>query len=178
VQPLFLSEEWQAKIPYIKPLRILSAEWVEIHLEDRNLNFENQNTKKQILFASPDSGLLPMLKFLLVADGFWVVVENEIKKAIESIEWRRPDLILFDLPGLANDKAGTFSAIREMQSHPPMVFLVEPQFLCLAAGQMAKNGTCRFITKPIDYQKLRNFLRLTPAPAPDLNKMLIAAESM
>lgn len=141
------------------------------------MNFENQDTKKQILVASSDSDLLPMLNFLLVADGFRVVAENGIKKAIDSLEWRRPDLLLFDLPVSTRDNAGTFSAIREMQPHLPIIFLVEPQSLSLA-GPLAKNGTRKFVTKPIDYHELRKHLRLTPAPAPDLSKMLITAESI
>lgn len=141
------------------------------------MNFENQDIKKQILFASPDSHLLPVLKFLLVADGFRVVVENEIKKAIDSLEWRKPDLVLLDLHVLVKENTSIFSAIREMQSHLRIIFLVEPQFLSWA-GQLAKNGTRKFVTKPIDYHELRKYLPLTPAPAPDLNKMLITAESI
>jgi DNA-binding response OmpR family regulator len=126
--------------------------------------FNNQDLKKQILFASPDLNLLSLLSFLLVADGFRVVAENEVSKAIESIERRRPDLVLLDLSALAKENRSTFILIQKMQSHPPIVFLVEPQYLCLS-GQITSNGIHDFVAKPIDYQEIRKHLHWMATPA-------------
>jgi DNA-binding NtrC family response regulator len=98
-----------------------------------------------------------------VADGFRVVAENEVSKAIELIERRRPDLVLLDLPALAKENRRTFSFIQKMQSHLPIIFLVEPQYLCLS-GQLTSNGIHEFVAKPIDYLEIRKHLRLMAAP--------------
>ena len=67
-----------------------------------------------------------------MAVGFRVVAENEVSKAIELIERRRTDLVLLDLSALAKENRRNFSFIQKMQSHPPIIFLVEPQYLCLS----------------------------------------------
>jgi len=124
---------------------------------------KKQDLKKQILFASPNIHLLLMMSFLLVADGFTVFLENEIWKAIESLEWRRPDFVLLDLPDINSEFSGAFSAFRKMQSPPPLVFLVEPQFV-YPAKQWTLTGNHEFIAKPIDYQEIRKHLRFIAAP--------------
>ena len=120
----------------------------------------NGDGEKQILVVTSDLGLFPILEFLLIADGWVVVVKTGIKNVVNSLEKTRPDLILLDLHVSTGDAVETHCAIRELNPHLPVLLLAESDFLHLAE-QLATNGTRHILERPLDYEHLRNHLQLT-----------------
>jgi DNA-binding NtrC family response regulator len=120
----------------------------------------NGDDEKQILVITSDSGLLLVLKYLLLADGFGVVVKSGVKNIVNSIDRTNPELILLDLHASTGDAVRTLYAIRKLNPHLPVLLLVESEFLPLAES-LTTDVNRHILRNPIDYEQLRNHLRLS-----------------
>ena len=130
--------------------------------------------QKQILVITSDSDALPVLKYLLIADGFRVVAKTGIKNVLNSLEQTKPGLVLLDLHASTGDAVRTFYAIRELNPHLPVLLLVESEFVHLAEHLMTDET--RYILKtPIDYERLRMNLGFTLPDSTNIKANRVAA---
>ena len=94
---------------------------------------------------------------LLKADGYRVALARDELDAIESIQLRRPDLILVSWTGLSGEVLATVGRIRERAAvgdQIPVVFWVED----IDEGEEIAVGENVFLTRPDTFNQLRGLL--------------------
>jgi two-component system, OmpR family, response regulator MprA len=97
---------------------------------------------------------------LLKADGYRVALARDELDAIESIQLRRPDLILVSWTGLSSEVLATVGRIRERAAvgdQIPVVFWIED----IDEGEEVEVAENVFLTRPDSFNQLRGlFARL------------------
>lgn len=97
---------------------------------------------------------------LLKADGYRVALARDELDAIESIQLRRPDLILVSWTGLSGEVLATVGRIRERAAvgdQIPVVFWIED----IDEGEEVEVAEKVFLTRPDSFNQLRGlFARL------------------
>ena len=97
---------------------------------------------------------------LLKADGYRVALASDELDAIESVQLRRPDLILVSLTGLSGDVLVTASRIRErgaVGDQIPVIFWVDD----IGEGDEVAVGGNVHLVRPDSFNQLRSlFARL------------------
>jgi diguanylate cyclase (GGDEF)-like protein len=113
-----------------------------------------------VLVVDADTHLLELAEDLLALDDFRVVKADNARTALETLRFRRPDLLVLDL-GMADPEGGA-ALIERVQklnaaSRFPIVGLSQDPNADPAA--MARLGVDRFITKPFSVSLLRGAVR-------------------
>lgn len=93
---------------------------------------------------------------LLKADGYRVALARDELDAIESVQLRRPDLILVSWTGLSGEVPDTVRRMREraaVADQIPMVFWVED----LDEGEEVELEENVYLTRPDSFNQLRGF---------------------
>ena len=94
---------------------------------------------------------------LLKVDGYRVALARDELDAIESIQLRRPDLILVSWTGLSGEVLATVGRIRERAAvgdQIPMVFWIED----IDEGEEVEVAEKVFLTRPDTFNQLRGLL--------------------
>lgn len=94
---------------------------------------------------------------LLKADGYRVALARDELDAIESIQLRRPDLILVSWTGLSGEVLATVGRIRERAAvgdQIPVVFWIED----IDEGEEVEVAEKVFLTRPDSFNQLRGLL--------------------
>jgi DNA-binding response OmpR family regulator len=94
---------------------------------------------------------------LLKADGYRVSLARHELDAIESIQLRRPDLILVSWTGLSGEVLATVGRIRERAAvgdQIPVVFWIED----IDEGEEVEVAEKVFLTRPDTFNQLRGLL--------------------
>jgi DNA-binding response OmpR family regulator len=94
---------------------------------------------------------------LLKADGYRVALARDELDAIESIQLRRPDLILVSWTGLSGEVLATVGRIRERAAvgdQIPVVFWIED----IDEGEEVEVAENVFLTRPDSFNQLRGCL--------------------
>ena len=94
---------------------------------------------------------------LLKADGYRVALARDELDAIESIQLRRPDLILVSWTGLSGEVLATVGRIRERAAvgdQIPVVFWIED----IDEGEEVEVAEKVFLTRPDTFNQLRGLL--------------------
>jgi DNA-binding response OmpR family regulator len=94
---------------------------------------------------------------LLKADGYRVALARDELDAIESIQLRRPDLILVSWTGLSGEVLATVGRIRERATvgdQIPVVFWIED----IDEGEEVEVAEKVFLTRPDTFNQLRGLL--------------------
>jgi PleD family two-component response regulator len=116
--------------------------------------------RRVILVADPDSDLLDLTEDLLALDDFRVVKAATARTALETLRFRRPDLLVLDL-GMLEQEGGVPLVERIQHMYPgsrfPIIGLsrdgeVDPE-------RLQRLGVDRFITKPFSLSLLRSAAR-------------------
>jgi DNA-binding NtrC family response regulator len=110
------------------------------------------------MWSSAQTPMLPLMYPAIAIFG--VVVKSGVKSAVNSLERTRPELILLDLNASTGNAARGLDAIRKLNPYLPMLVLVESEFLHLAES-LTTDGTRHLLKNPIDYEQLRNHMRLS-----------------
>jgi two-component system, cell cycle response regulator len=116
--------------------------------------------RRVILVADPDADLLDLTEDLLALDDFRVVKASSARTALETLRFRRPDLLVLDL-GMLEEDGGVPLIERIQHMYPgsrfPIIGLsqdggVDPD-------RLQRLGVDRFITKPFSLSLLRSAAR-------------------
>lgn len=116
--------------------------------------------RRLILVADPDVELLDLAEDLLSVDDYRVVRAESARSALETLRFRRPDLLILDL-GLAESEPGVDLLGRASELNAgkrlPIVGLsrgdgADPE-------RLQRQGIDRFITKPFSISVLRSVVR-------------------
>jgi two-component system, cell cycle response regulator len=116
--------------------------------------------RRVILVADPDGDLLDLTEDLLALDDFRVVKASSARTALETLRFRRPDLLVLDL-GMLEEEGGVPLIERIQHIGPgrkfPIIGLsrdggVDPD-------RLQRLGVDRFITKPFSLSLLRSAAR-------------------
>jgi DNA-binding response OmpR family regulator len=94
---------------------------------------------------------------LLKVDGYRVALARDELDAIESIQLRRPDLILVSWTGLSGEVLATVGRIRERAAvgdQIPVVFWIED----IDEGEEVEVAEKVFLTRPDTFNQLRGLL--------------------
>lgn len=116
--------------------------------------------RRVILVADPDRDLLELAEDLLALDDFRVVKASTAEAAIETLRFRRPDLMVVDL-GMLEPEGGSPLIERLQELSPgsrfPIVGLSRNG--SLDPDRLQRLGVDRFITKPFSVTLLRSAAR-------------------
>jgi CheY-like chemotaxis protein len=118
----------------------------------------HDNTKPLILVVEDVHETRYGMEKLLTADGYRVGLARDEEDAIESVQLRRPDLILVSLPNLPNEVVLAATRIRERadasQEVPVVIFCVDG----IGEGDEIAIGQNIHLTLPDNFNQLRGLL--------------------
>jgi len=123
---------------------------------------------KRVLLAEDETNIAVSITFLLERAGFEVTVENDGRKALDSVMANAPDVVVLDvmLPGLDG-----YEILRRLRADRRSASL--PVLMLTAKGQredreMAlKCGADLFMTKPFSNAEIVSTVRRLADGAPD-----------
>lgn len=119
-----------------------------------------RHERRVVLIADPDPELLDLAEDLLTLDDYQVVRAESARTALETLRFRRPDLLVVDLH--MADRQGGPPLIEQIQSLFPSA---EFPIIGLSSDtrtspdRLARLGVDRFITKPFSVSLLRGAAR-------------------
>jgi diguanylate cyclase (GGDEF)-like protein len=116
--------------------------------------------RRVILVADPDADLLDLTEDLLALDDFRVVKASSARTALETLRFRRPDLVVLDLT-LSDPETGLplVDSIQQLfpGSRLPIIGLSrDPE---VDPDRLTRQGVDRFVTKPFSLTLLRSAAR-------------------
>ena len=116
--------------------------------------------RRVVLVADPDADLLDLAEDLLSLDDFRVVKASSARTALETLRFRRPDLVVLDLT-LSDPESGRPLVESVQQLFPGIRFPIiglsrDPD---ADPDRLARFGVDRFITKPFSISLLRSAAR-------------------
>ena len=116
--------------------------------------------RRIILVADPDADLLDLTEDILALDDFRVVKAASARTALETLRFRRPDLLVLDL-GMVEQEGGTPLIEKVQQMFPGSRFPIiglsrDPD---ADTDRLSRLGVDRFITKPFSLSLLRSAAR-------------------
>jgi diguanylate cyclase (GGDEF)-like protein len=116
--------------------------------------------RRIILVADPDTELLDLTEDLLALDDFRVVKAGTARTALETLRFRRPDLLVLDL-AMAEEDGGAPLVERIQQMFPGSRFPIIGLSREVGADpeRLLRLGIDRFITKPFSLSLLRSAAR-------------------
>jgi diguanylate cyclase (GGDEF)-like protein len=120
----------------------------------------HRKERRIILVADPDPDLLDLTEDLLSLDDFRVVKAGSARTALETLRFRRPDLMVLDL-GMADEEGGQLLVEKIQQLVPGTRFPVIGLSNDPAADpdKLLRLGVDRLITKPFSLSLLRSAAR-------------------
>ena len=116
--------------------------------------------RRVVLVADPDADLVDLTEDLLALDDFRVVKATSARTALETLRFRRPDLLVLDV-GMLEQDGGVPLLERIQESFPGTRFPI----IGLArdggsdVDRLQRLGVDRFITKPFSLSLLRSAAR-------------------
>lgn len=116
--------------------------------------------RRLILVADPDADLLDLTEDLLALDDYRVVKASNARTALETLRFRRPDLLVLDLALLEPESGlALVDAIQHLfpGSRFPIIGLSRDPLA--DPDRLARQGVDRFITKPFSLSLLRSAAR-------------------
>ncbi len=125
-----------------------------------------------ILVVDDDTSHRLMLTTLLSGWGYTIFEANDGEPAIEMVKERFFDLILMDIRMLKVSGLEAMEAIKAINPDIPIVIMTAYASISTAMGAL-KNGAYDYITKPIDFEKLRQ----TIEKAAELQRLKKEAQS-
>jgi CheY-like chemotaxis protein len=119
---------------------------------------DHDNTTPLILVVEDVHETRYGMEKLLIADGYRVGLARDEDDAIESVQLRRPDLILVSLPNSPNEVVLAATRIRERadasQEVPVVIFCVDG----IGEGDEIAIGQNIHLTLPDNFNQLRSLL--------------------
>ena len=137
-------------------------------LNSTRKSFVNKNTPvipPLILIVEDVHETRDGLEKLLTADGYRVSLARNEEDAIDSAQFKRPDLILVSLAGLSNEVIVAARRIRESadvgDTVPVVIFCVD----AIGEGSEVRIEHNVYLTRPDNFNQLRRLLaRVLPKP--------------
>jgi diguanylate cyclase (GGDEF)-like protein len=116
--------------------------------------------RRVILVADPDQDLLELAEDLLALDDFRVVKAATAQTALETLRFRRPDLLVVDL-GMLEHEGGIplIERIQGLLAGSPFPIVGLSRDGGLDPDRLQRLGVDRFITKPFSLTLLRSAAR-------------------
>jgi diguanylate cyclase (GGDEF)-like protein len=117
-----------------------------------------QGDKRLVLVVDPDRRLLELAEDLLTLDDNRVVLSDTAQSAMETLRFRRPDLLVLDLQ-LSDQGMPLIERIQSLypgERFPIVGLSREPD---TDPDRMTRLGVDRFITKPFSLSLLRSIVR-------------------
>ncbi len=121
----------------------------------------------KILVVDDEPELLQLLRYVLEAAGFSVVVASDGRQALEQVQKEHPDLVLCDV---VMPELNGFETVQALRRNPETRFL--PILMLSARGQAQDvqraldAGADGYVTKPFSYRELvAEIKRRVPQPA-------------
>ncbi len=107
-----------------------------------------------ILVVDDDTSHRTMLSTLLTGWGYTIFEANDGQPAIEMVKERYFDLILMDIRMLKVSGLEAMEKIKQINPAIPIIIMTAYSSIDTAVGAL-KNGAYDYLTKPIDFDKLR-----------------------
>ena len=120
---------------------------------------ESDQTPKIILIVDDEAMILEMMKYQLEYEGYAVITEKTGGGAVELVKNTKLTAVLLDL-GL-QDMDG-FEVLKKMREIKPtlVVIMVTGRHEESEARKAFEFGAWDYVTKPIDFNYLKNILRM------------------
>jgi two-component system response regulator HydG len=126
-----------------------------------------------ILVVDDDTSHRTMLATLLTGWGYTIFEANDGEPAIEMVKERYFDLILMDIRMLKVSGLEAMEAIKQINPAIPIIIMTAYSSIETAVGAL-KTGAYDYLTKPIDFDKLR----LTIKRATELKRLKREAQTL
>ena len=107
-----------------------------------------------ILVVDDDTAHRTMLSTLLTGWGYTIFEADDGQPAIEMVQERYFDLILMDIRMIKVSGLEAMEAIKQINPAIPIIIMTAYSSIETAVGAL-KNGAYDYLTKPIDFDKLR-----------------------
>ncbi len=107
-----------------------------------------------ILVVDDDTAHRTMLKTLISRWGYEITEADDGSTAIEQVETRPFDLVLMDIRMLKVSGLEALEVIRELNPALPVIIMTAYSSVDTAVAAM-KNGAYDYLTKPLDFDKLK-----------------------
>lgn len=116
--------------------------------------------RRVILVADPDADLLDLTEDLLALDDFRVVKASSARTALETLRFRRPDLVVLDLT-LVDPETGSplVDSIQQLFPGSPFPIIGLSRDPEADPESLTRQGVDRFVTKPFSLTLLRTAAR-------------------
>ena len=115
------------------------------------------SVSKQILAVDDDPAILKMIKIQLEMAGYTVLCAGDTRAAIEAAKSNDILVMLLDLHLSNGDGFGVLQAIRKTKPDLPVIMVTGSHDEEEARRAMSL-GAWDYVTKPIDFQYLKNIL--------------------
>ena len=113
--------------------------------------------KRSILIVDDDHKLLRVMTLQLEAEGFQVAAASSGEQALDTLQQRRPQLVLADLRMPGMDGMELLDRIQEVQPSLPVIILTAHGAIPDAV-EATRRGAVDFVTKPMDGDALVKLL--------------------
>ena len=120
---------------------------------------DSDNSPKKLLLVDDDAAILRMMKLQLELDGYTVVTEDNGPAAIVAVKNTKFLAILLDLHMAGMDGFEVLRQIREAKPRLPVI-MVTGSHDEEEARKAFDLGAWDYVTKPIDFNYLKNILLL------------------
>ena len=116
-----------------------------------------EKTKKAILAVDDDPKHLELLGIRLAEAGYRLVVAQSGKEALKMIRIEKPGLVLLDILMPEMDGFETLKRIKDIDPDIP-VAMVTAVWDNDEAKRCFKAGACEYVTKPINFNYLKDVI--------------------
>ena len=110
--------------------------------------------KKRVLVVDDDAGHRAMLKTLLTGWGYGIVLADDGMAGFEAVQKEGFDIVLMDMRMVKMSGMEALEAIHQYNPSLPVVIMTAYSSVETAVEAL-KNGACDYLTKPLDFEKLK-----------------------
>ncbi len=110
--------------------------------------------KKKVLVVDDDAGHRTMLKTLLSGWGYDIVLADDGMAGFEAVQEEGVDIVLMDMRMVKMSGMEALEAIHQYNPSLPVVIMTAYSSVETAVEAL-KNGACDYLTKPLDFEKLK-----------------------
>ena len=114
--------------------------------------------RMRILTVDDEHLILRIIKDILSDEGYEVETAPDCQSAIKTLKKKDFDAVLTDIRMPDKDGVQVLKEIRSFNPNIPVIFMTG--FASLeSAMEAVKNGAFDYITKPLDYNKLKSIIK-------------------
>ena len=110
--------------------------------------------KKVILIADDDLDVLESTQYMLLEEGYDVIIANNGEEAINAYKMHKPGIVFLDIRMPIVDGYDTFFSIKKYDSNAKIIFITAYSVDDQKAEKAKEMGLLGLLQKPIEFKKI------------------------